>query len=58
MAWLNIVWKLVRGDATPVERPTVLEAESVRGMMARFTPSAARRFLAARRTLQPTGNRR
>jgi hypothetical protein len=32
-----IVWKLVRGDGNPAsERPTVLEVESARGMIARF----------------------
>ena len=33
----NIIWKFVRGDGNPSsERPTVLEVESARGMIARF----------------------
>ena len=58
----NIVWKLVRGDAKPfIERPTVLEVESARGMIARF--DAIEQFAAGSTGAQringadPAGNR-
>jgi hypothetical protein len=56
----NIVWKLVRGNGNPSsERPTVLEVESARGMIARFDAieQLAAGSMAARREAALLGQR-